>query len=218
MFNLIYKQTKPTAEKIKTEISIRQELPYTQITVLVDGDQTHKSDVELIDLALHEFYKLNFATKYQNESIEELKTEIEKAKKTTSEVIKLKKIVFAGDLTEPQKTELLNQYDKYAVGVVYKIGDVFDFNKMLYEVLQEHTSQEDWKPDKTLSLYKLFLVGGTVDGGATEVINDFVQPTGAHDSYMIGDKVLFEGKVYESLIDGNSYSPTTYPAGWEGVV
>ena len=34
-------------------------------------------------------------------------------------------------------------------------------------------------------------------------------------SYKKGDRVLFNGSVYESLIDGNAYSPTAYPAGWK---
>lgn len=46
---------------------------------------------------------------------------------------------------------------------------------------------------------------------------DFVQPTGAHDAYAKGDRVTFEGNVYESVIDGNAYSPTAYPAGWTKV-
>jgi hypothetical protein len=47
------------------------------------------------------------------------------------------------------------------------------------------------------------------------VIPEWVQPIGAHDAYKIGDKVIFEGRVYESIIDGNTWSPTDYPAGWE---
>lgn len=43
---------------------------------------------------------------------------------------------------------------------------------------------------------------------------DFLQPTGAHDAYKIGDRVTFEGQAYESVIDGNVWSPTGYPAGW----
>lgn len=43
----------------------------------------------------------------------------------------------------------------------------------------------------------------------------FVQPTGAHDAYSIGDRVVYNGKVYRSLIAGNAYSPDAYPAGWE---
>lgn len=44
---------------------------------------------------------------------------------------------------------------------------------------------------------------------------EWVQPTGSHDAYNTGDLVTFEGQVYRSLIDGNVWSPTAYPAGWE---
>ena len=47
-----------------------------------------------------------------------------------------------------------------------------------------------------------------------EDIPEWVQPTGAHDAYMTGDKVRYKGVVYESLIDGNVWSPETYPQGW----
>ena len=29
---------------------------------------------------------------------------------------------------------------------------------------------------------------------------------------------MFEGKVYESLIDNNVWSPSSYPQGWQEVV
>ena len=44
---------------------------------------------------------------------------------------------------------------------------------------------------------------------------DFVQPTGAHDAYNIGDIVKYNGVLYRSLINGNAYFPDAYPAGWE---
>lgn len=43
---------------------------------------------------------------------------------------------------------------------------------------------------------------------------EWAQPTGSHDAYGAGDRVLFNGQVYESLIDINSWSPTDYPQGW----
>lgn len=43
----------------------------------------------------------------------------------------------------------------------------------------------------------------------------WVQPTGAHDAYQIGDRVAFNGSTYESLIDANVWSPAAYPAGWK---
>lgn len=47
---------------------------------------------------------------------------------------------------------------------------------------------------------------------------EFVQPTGGHDAYGLGDQVLFEGQVWESTIPANTYSPTAYPAGWTRIV
>ena len=46
-------------------------------------------------------------------------------------------------------------------------------------------------------------------------VPDFVQPSGAHDAYQIGDRVRFDGKVYESLLGGNAWSPTAHKAGWK---
>lgn len=54
--------------------------------------------------------------------------------------------------------------------------------------------------------------------GWREVVSEgypeWVQPTGAHDAYGIGDRVSFNGADYESLIAANVWSPTAYPAGW----
>ena len=44
---------------------------------------------------------------------------------------------------------------------------------------------------------------------------EWVQPTGGHDAYQTGDKVTFEGAEYVSLIDANTWSPSSYPQGWE---
>lgn len=46
-------------------------------------------------------------------------------------------------------------------------------------------------------------------------IPEFIQPTGAHDAYGIGDRVTYNGKVYESTMAGNVWSPDAYPQGWK---
>lgn len=46
----------------------------------------------------------------------------------------------------------------------------------------------------------------------------FVQPTGAHDAYGIGDRVHYptaDDPIYVSLIDGNVWAPDAYPQGWQ---
>lgn len=76
-----------------------------------------------------------------------------------------------------------------------------------YEVITQHMTQADWTPIATYNvLWKL--------ADESEIPN-WVQPTGAQDDYNIGDKVKFEGAVYQSLIDANVWSPTVYPAGWQ---
>jgi len=57
---------------------------------------------------------------------------------------------------------------------------------------------------------------GTDEDG-NEVPADWIQPTGTHDAYHTGDRVTFEGEVWESVIDNNTWSPTDYPQGWEKV-
>lgn len=34
-------------------------------------------------------------------------------------------------------------------------------------------------------------------------------------TYMIGDRVIFNGNIYESVIDNNVWTPADYPAGWQ---
>lgn len=36
----------------------------------------------------------------------------------------------------------------------------------------------------------------------------------AHNPYQLGDRVSFEGSVYESVQDTNVWSPAAYPMGW----
>lgn len=47
---------------------------------------------------------------------------------------------------------------------------------------------------------------------------EYVQPTGAHDSYKEGDKITYKDKKYICKIDNCVWSPETYPAGWEEVI
>lgn len=39
----------------------------------------------------------------------------------------------------------------------------------------------------------------------------------AHDAYQKGERVTFDGELWESLIDGNVWSPTAHPAGWRQI-
>lgn len=90
----------------------------------------------------------------------------------------------------------------------YEGGDRVSYNGELYKVLQAHSSQHGWTPTDAPSLFALVLPGQ--DG--TE-IGEWVQPDSTNP-YMIGDRVTYNGKVYESAIDNNIWSPDAYPQGW----
>jgi hypothetical protein len=44
---------------------------------------------------------------------------------------------------------------------------------------------------------------------------EYVQPTGGHDAYKIGDKITYNGQKYECLIDNCVWTPDVYPQGWK---
>ena len=57
--------------------------------------------------------------------------------------------------------------------------------------------------------------GGTFPEEPTEEYPEYVQPTGAHDAYKVGDKITYKGKKYECLKDGCVWTPDDYPIGWK---
>lgn len=124
--------------------------------------------------------------------------------------------LFSASLTDKQAMEVAAIYDPWEVGKSYAVGDIVAYGEngvgdpQLYKVVQTHTSQVDWTPDTAVSLFTAI---GLDDGGYPV----WSQPTGSHDAYSTGDIVNYNGTLYQSLIDGNVYSPDTYPAGWEEV-
>lgn len=119
-------------------------------------------------------------------------------------------LTFLGDmLTDEQALQVPSIFSEWKADVAYKTGTKLLYNGVLYKVLQDHNSQADWTPDKAPSLFAK-VINETLEGD----IPDWVQPDSTNP-YMKGDKVKFEGKVYESLIDNNTWSPTDYPTGWK---
>lgn len=124
--------------------------------------------------------------------------------------------MFAATLPEEKALEVATIYDPWKVGKAYAVGDFLTYgansvgDPQLYKVILTHTSQADWTPDTAASLYTAI---GLDDSGYPV----WSRPTGAHDAYNIGDIVNYNGTLYKSLMDGNTYSPEEYPAGWEEV-
>lgn len=121
--------------------------------------------------------------------------------------------MFAASLDDEKAMEVATIYDQWEIGKAYAVGAfvLYGVNSVgdpqLYKVAQAHTSQADWTPEATPALYTAI---GLDDSGHPV----WAQPTGAHDAYNTGDIVNYNGTLYQSLIDGNVYSPEAYPAGW----
>ena len=122
--------------------------------------------------------------------------------------------LYANTLTEAQALEVATIYPAWAAGRSYAVGDIVCHGEnsvgdpQLYKVVQAHTAQADWLPEATPALYDPF---GLDEAGYPL----WSQPTGAHDAYNTGDIVDYNGTLYKSLIDGNTWNPETYPDGWE---
>ena len=122
--------------------------------------------------------------------------------------------MYATSLPEEKILQVSTIFNKWESGKLYDINDIVSFgtngvgDPQLYKVVQAHTSQDDWKPDTASTLFSPI---GLDDSGHPV----WSQPTGAHDAYNIGDIVNYNRVLYKSLIDGNTYSPEVYPAGWE---
>ena len=122
--------------------------------------------------------------------------------------------MFAASLDDEKAMEVATIYDAWKADKAYTVGEFVTYGEnsvgdpQLYKVAQNHTSAAEWTPDVTASLY----VAIGLDEKGYPV---WSQPTGAHDAYNTGDIVDYNGTLYKSLIDGNTYSPEAYPAGWE---
>ena len=62
-----------------------------------------------------------------------------------------------------------------------------------------------------------YTITASVIGSGGSNYPEFVQPMAGDPLYMTGNKVTFNGKAYESLINNNSWSPTAYPRGWKEI-
>ena len=117
---------------------------------------------------------------------------------------KIDTIWLQGDLTDEQKIELVELARTNADPTAS------------YAPLQDQIDQA-FDQIKALSTRVEKLEAGEVPEPAPEPEEwpEWVQPTGAHDAYGVGDKVTYNGKHYVSKIAGNVWSPDAYPAGWE---
>lgn len=73
----------------------------------------------------------------------------------------------------------------------------------IWEIIEEpETSETSDEPE-------------TEETPETPEVPEFKQPSGGHDAYKQGDRVTYNGNVYESTINANVWTPDAYPQGWK---
>lgn len=112
----------------------------------------------------------------------------------------------AGSLADEDALEAVQLFTRWSPVGTYATGDRVQWNGVLYRCLQDHTAQETWAPDMAHSLWAEVLIPDET------LITDWKQPDSTNP-YKKGDKVMHDGKVWVSTIDGNVWMPGTY--GWE---
>lgn len=91
-------------------------------------------------------------------------------------------------------------YPKWAAGVDYVVNYRVQYNNVLYSVLTAHQSQETWTPDVSPGLFAKVLIPDA------NIIPAWEQP-GSTNGYAKGDKVRHNEKIWESMVNNNTWEP-----------
>lgn len=122
----------------------------------------------------------------------------------------LRKIIenLSSTMTDEDALKAVELFPNWEADTAYITSDRVRYNDILYSCLMAHTSQSDWTPSASPSLWARVLIPDP------EVIPEWVQPESTNP-YMKGDKVRHLDKIWVSTIDYNVYEPSIY--GWEEV-
>lgn len=112
--------------------------------------------------------------------------------------------VLASELTSDELDAIISLYDNWAPGIAVSNNQIYAYGDKLYKVIQAHNTQSDWPPDTSPALFAVIAPPG--------VIPQWVQPTGAHDSYALNATVTHNGQVWRSTVANNVWAPGVY--GW----
>lgn len=129
----------------------------------------------------------------------------------TKEQARQMRKLFEGQTDAMTDEEILKYPDfveKWKSGKSYKAGKRLEHSGTIYKVLQDHTSQDDWTPDVSPSLFAKVLITYPT------VIPEWEQPDSTNP-YSAGDKVTHNGKTWVSDVDNNVWEPGVY--GWSEV-
>ena len=114
-------------------------------------------------------------------------------------------------LTDEQALEVKELYPLWVTDTAYAVDTIVRYEDALYRCVQAHTSQADWMPPAVPALWVEIAAPNEY-----REIKDNMLPTEAFALCEIG---WYQSKdnLWKSLIPDNTYTPETYPSGWEQV-
>ena len=129
---------------------------------------------------------------------------------TPKRAAKLRPVIEAAatSLPDGEAAKAVELFPAWAYPVSYIVGNRVSDGSKLYKCLQAHTSQADWKPEDSPSLWV-----GISD--PAEEWPEWSQPVGSTDAYSKGAKVSYNSKHWTSNVDANVWEPGVY--GWSEV-
>ena len=111
---------------------------------------------------------------------------------------------------------MLERIDLYNVEA--KISD--EERESLYALAREHARPQYNYEAEIEAIWAAIreLQQAQEEGGGTEPTDEwpeYVQPTGVHNAYTVGNKITFNGKRYVCKMYVCVWSPAVYPKAWE---
>lgn len=163
---------------------------------LIDlNDKKEKLQIEVAVLEAQASFKSNNILDFEE------KISFLKAEKRKLEIAK--EILQTPALLENDYVQEEQSYESFKANFEYRVGNIFKVEKRLYQVLQNHKSDEKFNKLLT-NKYQL-------------IDNDTLKPIFNYSItkiYKKNDKVLYDDVIYVSKIDNNNLSPKSNQENW----
>lgn len=117
--------------------------------------------------------------------------------------------------TDEQKLQYSGLYRLWEPGI-YKIGDIRNYAGQTWECYQAHDN--NIYPDINPNNSAWYTFWKPLHGTSLETARPFVEVQGSHDTYKVGEYIVYtDGYIYKCIHE-TAYSPDEYAQDWEKVI